>query len=136
MGVQIRIRHLPGVGIQLDIGAESSVFAFVPVDQSAVRASDACEPADAVSFLDDGYTVTSQGGNPGGLQAGGPGTHDDHIASVCRRYVPVGVFRLPSARRFGNTGHDRIAGVANLASLVASGAGANQLAFVAGEFGH
>ena len=66
-------------------------------------------------------------GDAGRLQPGRAAADDDDVAGRARRRVPVGVLGLAARRRLADARHERVAGVADLARLVAAGARADAL---------
>ena len=125
----------PG-GAERDGDAEPVEFPDVPVDQRSVRARDPGDTAELRVALDDGHVVAADRRDPGGLEAGRAATDHHHRAGRARRLVPVGILGLATARRFADARHDRVARIAHLTRLVASGAGPDAIVLVPRQLRH
>ena len=109
------------VAPKLHSDAEPVEFADLPVDQRSVRPGHAGDTAELLAALDDrrrGRGSPRPGRSPGRRGRRRP----PRPRGVARRRVPVGVLGLATARRFADARHDRVAGVAHLARLVAADA--------------
>ena len=93
-------------------------------------------PPSCVVALDDGHVVAADRRDPGGLEAGRAATDHHDRAGRARRLVPVGILGLATARRFADARHDRVARIAHLTRLVASGARPDAIDLVPRQLRH
>ena len=106
-----------------------------PVDERPLGPATAASPPSSAVRSTSTTRWPALGGDAGHLQPGRSATDDGDVARRARRDVPVGVLGLPSRRRLADARHERVAGVAHLARLVAAGARADPLGLPGAQLG-